>query len=69
MLLKIRRPKRKEESNMVLSDVDMMVESILIAMEEHGCVLSGRRWLTAKEVVALPEAEIISLFNQIYGRD
>ena len=54
---------------MVLSDVDMMVESILMAMDEHGCEVSGGRQLTAEEVVALPEAEIITLFNQIYGRD
>ena len=53
---------------MNFSDIDMMVEFILIAMEEHGCVLSGRRWLTAEEVIALPETQIIALFNQIYGR-
>ena len=54
---------------MNFSDIDMMVESVLIAMEEHGCVLSGGRWLTAEEVIALPEVEIVGLFNQIYGRD
>ena len=54
---------------MILSDIDMMVEAILMAMEEHGCLLSGGRWLTAEEVIALPEIEIVGLFNQIYGRD
>ena len=54
---------------MVLSDVDMMVESILVVMDEHGCEVSGGRQLTAEEVVALPETEITTLFNQIYGRD
>ncbi len=54
---------------MVLSDVDMMVEFILMAMDEHGYQVSGGRQLTAEEVVALPEAEVINLFNQIYGRD
>ena len=54
---------------MNFSDIDMMVEFILIAMEEHGCGLSGGRRLTAEEVVALPETEILALFNQIYGRD
>lgn len=53
---------------MVLSDVDMMVESILIALEEHGGKLSDGRWLTADEVVTMPETEILALFNQIYGR-
>ena len=54
---------------MNFSDIDMMVEFILVAMEEHGCLLSGGRWLTAEEVIALPEIEIVGLFNQIYGRD
>lgn len=53
---------------MILSDLDMMVESILMAMVEHGCKLSDGRWLTAEEVIALPETEILALFNQIYGR-
>ena len=54
---------------MILSDVDMMVESILMAMDEHSCEVFGGRQLTAEEVVALPETEITTLFNQIYGRD
>lgn len=53
---------------MILSDLDMMVESILMAMVEHGCKLADGRWLTAEEVSALPETEILALFNQIYGR-
>ena len=54
---------------MYLSELDMMVESILIAMVEHGCMLSDGHWLTPEEVISLPEAEVIDLFNQIYGRD
>lgn len=54
---------------MCLSDVDMMVESILMAMEEHGIKCADGHWMTAEEVVSLPEAEAIDLFNQIYGRD
>lgn len=53
---------------MVLSDIDLMVEAILIAMEDHGCKMSDGHWLTAEEVVEMPESEIIALFNQIYGR-
>ena len=53
---------------MNFSDIDMMVEFILIAMEVHGGGLSGGRRLTAEEVIALPEVEIVGLFNQIYGR-
>lgn len=46
----------------------MMVESILMAMEDHGCKATDGHWLTAEEVVVMPESEIFSLFNQIYGR-
>ena len=54
---------------MCLSELDMMVESILMAMDEHGCKLSNGHWLTPEEVISMPEAEVIDLFNQIYGRD
>jgi len=60
---------REEEMKMYLSELDMMVESILIAMEENGCMLSDGHWLTPEEVISMPEAEVIDLFNQIYGRD
>lgn len=53
---------------MFLSDLDMMVESILMVMDEHGCMLAGGHWLTPEEVISMPENEIISLFNQCYGR-
>ena len=67
--LKRRLLNRKEGINMVLSDLDMMVECILMAMEDHGCRRSDGHWLTAEEVITMPENEVISLFNQIYGRD
>ena len=54
---------------MILSDVDMMVESILMVMDEHGCEVSGGRQLTAEEVVALPETEIITLLSVINNID
>lgn len=54
---------------MCLSELDMMVESILMAMEEHGILCADGHWMTVEEVVSLPEAEVIDLFNEIYGRD
>lgn len=54
---------------MILSDVDMMVESILLAMDDHGIKCADGHWMTAEEVVSLPETEVIDLFNKIYGRD
>jgi len=53
---------------MVLSDLDMMVESILMLMDEHGYKLADGHCLTPDEVISMPESEIISLFNQCYGR-
>ena len=60
---------REEEMKMCLSELDMMVESILMAMDEHGILCADGHWMTAEEVISLPEAEVIDLFNQIYGRD
>ena len=54
---------------MCLSELDMMVESILMAMDEHGCKHADGHWMTAEEVISLPETQVIDLFNQIYERD
>ena len=54
---------------MYLSELDMMVESILIAMEDYGIKCADGHWMTTEEVISLPEAQVIDLFNQIYGRD
>ncbi len=53
---------------MCMSELDMMVESILMVMEEHGCKHADGHWMTPEEVIAMPEAQVIDLFNQIYGR-
>ena len=54
---------------MYLSEIDGMVESILMVMEEHGIKWADGHWMTAEEVISLPDAEIIGLFNLCYGRD
>ena len=53
---------------MYLSDLDMMLESIYMAMDEHGILCDDGHWMTEEEVFSLPEAAVIKLFNQIYGR-
>lgn len=45
-----------------------MVESILMLMDERGYKLADGHCLTPDEVISMPESEIISLFNQCYGR-
>ena len=44
-------------------------ELIFMALDEHGILCADGHWMTAEEVISLPEAEVIDLFNQIYGRD
>ena len=59
---------RKGEITMYLSDLDLMLESIYMAMDEHGIKCDDGHWMTEEELFSLPEAAVIKLFNQIYGR-
>ena len=49
-------------------DLDLMLESIYMAMDEHGIKCDDGHWMTEEELFSLPEAAVISLFNQIYER-
>ena len=49
-------------------DLDLMLESIYMAMDEHGIKCDDGHWMTEEELFSLPEAGVLSLFNQIYGR-
>lgn len=53
---------------MYLSDLDLMLESICMVMDDHGIKCDDGHWMTEEEVLSLPEAAVISLINQIYGR-
>ena len=48
--------------------VDGTREMVFMAMDEHGINCDDGHWMTEEEVFSLPEAAVISLFNQIYGR-
>lgn len=50
------------------SYVDGVREMVFMAMDEHGIKCDDGHWMTEEEVFSLPEAAVISLFNQIYGR-
>ena len=50
---------------MYLSDLDLMLESIYMAMDEHGIKCDDGHWMTEAHIIG---AVFISLFNQIYGR-
>ena len=50
------------------SYVDGVREMVFMAMDEHGIKCDDGHWMTEKELFSLPEAAVIKLFNQIYGR-
>lgn len=53
---------------MYLCDLDLMLEGIFMLKEEHGIKCDDGHWMTDEEVLSLPEAAVIDLFNQLYGR-
>ena len=57
-----------EEEKMKMTDFDIMLECIAIAFDEHGMKADDGHWMTDAELIALPEKEVITLFNLIYGR-
>ena len=51
-----------------LNEIDGMVDAIFMVMDEHGTLCDDGHWMTEAELIALPEKEVIALFNLIYGR-
>ena len=51
-----------------LNEMDVMIEAIFMAIEEHGCKCADGHWLTEEEVFSMSEEQIIDLFKKIYGR-
>ena len=52
-----------------MTDFDIMLECIAIAFDEHGMKADDGHWMTAEEVFALSEEELVKLFKLIYGKD
>ena len=48
--------------------VDGAREMVFMLMDEHGILCEDGHWMTDDELFSLPEAAVIKLFNQIYGR-
>ena len=52
-----------------LTEIEMMMEAIGMAMDEHGIKCADGHWMTNDELLALPDEEVIALCNLIYGRN
>ena len=52
-----------------LTEMEMMMEAVAMAMDEHGIKCADGHWMTNDELLKLPNEEVIALFNRCYGRD
>ena len=52
-----------------LTEMEMMMEAVAMAMDEHGIKCADGHWMTDAELIALPDEEVIALCNLIYGRN
>ena len=52
-----------------MTEFELMLECIAVALDEHGIQANDGQWMTAEEVFALSDEELVSLFKQIYGKD
>ena len=52
-----------------LTEIEMMMEAIGLVMDEHGIKRADGHWMTDVELIALPDEEVVALFNRCYGRD
>ena len=53
---------------MYLSNLDLMLESIYMAMDEHGILCDDGHWMTEEELYALPDEEVLALYECIYRK-
>jgi hypothetical protein len=52
-----------------LNEIKMMMEAIGLVMDEHGIKCADGHWMTNDELIALPDEEVVALFNRCYGKD
>ena len=52
-----------------MTDFELMVEGVFMAWEEHGLKHADGHWMTAEEILALSDEELVKLFKLIYGKD
>ena len=49
--------------------VDCLIDMIGMAMAEHGIRCEDGHWMTDKELHALPDEEVVRLFNLCYNQN
>lgn len=49
--------------------VDGARELVFMAMEEHGILCADGHWLTEEELYAMSGAEVLALYDRVYGKD
>ena len=49
--------------------VDGAREMVFMAMEEHGILCADGDWLTEEELYAMSGAEVLALYDRVYGKD
>ena len=52
-----------------LTEMEMMMEAIGMAMDEHGIKCADGHWMTDADLIALSDEEVGDLFNRCYGKD
>ena len=48
--------------------IDGAREMVFMAMDEHGILCEDGHWMTEEELYALPDEEVIALYNLCYGK-
>ena len=49
--------------------IDGTREMVFMLMDEHGILCEDGHWLTEEELYAMPDAEVLKLYEKCYGKD
>ena len=49
--------------------VDGAREMVFMAMEEQGILCADGHWLTEEELYTMSDAEVLALYDRVYGKD
>jgi len=52
-----------------LTEMEMMIEAIGMAMDEHGIMCADGHWMTEEELYAMSDTEVLALYDRVYGKD
>ena len=49
--------------------IDGTREMVFMLMDEHGILCEDGHWMTEEELYAMPDAEVLELYEKCYGKD